>query len=52
MKFQLIKEDILHFNSRRMIDGLGFRYYWSTDGLRAKDLAYQPKGEGQNINKR
>ena len=32
----------------RMIDGLGFRYYWSTDGLRAEDLAYQPKGEGKN----
>jgi len=32
----------------RMIDGLGFRYYWSTKGLRAEDLAYQPKGEGRN----
>lgn len=32
----------------RMIDGLGFRYYWSTEGLRAEDLAYQPKGEGRN----
>ena len=32
----------------RMIDGLGFRYYWATEGLRAKDLAYQPKGEGRD----
>jgi hypothetical protein len=32
----------------RMIDGLGFRFYWSTKGLRAEDLAYQPKGEGRN----
>ncbi|QTE24553.1 hypothetical protein J3359_17055 [Polaribacter cellanae] len=32
----------------RMIDGLGFRYYWSTEGLRAEDLAYQPKGGGRN----
>lgn len=32
----------------RMIDGLGFRYYWATKGLRAEDLAYQPKGEGRN----
>ena len=32
----------------RMIDGLGFRYYWATKGLRAKDLAYQPKGEGRD----
>ena len=26
----------------RMIDGLGFRYYWATDGLRKEDLAYRP----------
>lgn len=26
----------------RMIDGLGFRYYWATDGLREQDLIYQP----------
>jgi len=26
----------------RMIDGLGFRYYWATEGLRAEDLAYKP----------
>lgn len=26
----------------RMIDGLGFRYYWATDGLRPEDLAYKP----------
>lgn len=26
----------------RMIDGLGFRYYWATEGLRTEDLAYQP----------
>jgi uncharacterized damage-inducible protein DinB len=32
----------------RMIDGLGFRYYWATEGLRAEDLAYQPKGEGRS----
>lgn len=25
----------------RMIDGLGFRYYWATQGLRAEDLAYK-----------
>jgi len=32
----------------RMIDGLGFRYYWATEGLRVEDLAYQPKGEGRD----
>jgi len=26
----------------RMIDGLGFRYYWATEGLTAKDLSYKP----------
>jgi hypothetical protein len=26
----------------RMIDGLGFRYYWATDGLRPEDLNYKP----------
>ncbi len=26
----------------RMIDGLGFRYYWATDSLRELDLNYKP----------
>ncbi len=26
----------------RMVDGLGFRYYWATEGLRDEDLAYKP----------
>lgn len=26
----------------RLIDGLGFRYYWATEGLREEDLAYKP----------
>ncbi|MBX2873295.1 MAG: hypothetical protein KTR30_14385 [Saprospiraceae bacterium] len=26
----------------RMIDGLGFRYYWATEGLRSEDLNYKP----------
>ncbi|WP_406684502.1 hypothetical protein N1F78_01915 [Seonamhaeicola sp. MEBiC1930] len=25
----------------RMVDGLGFRYYWATDGLRKEDLEYK-----------
>ena len=32
----------------RMVDGLGFRYFWATDSLRVEDLAYQPKGEGRS----
>ncbi len=31
----------------RMIDGLGFRYYWATEGLREQDLAYKPSAEGR-----
>ena len=31
----------------RMIDGLGFRYYWATEGLRDDDLAYKPSPEGR-----
>jgi hypothetical protein len=31
----------------RTIDGLGFRFYWATDGLRATDLAYQPGAEAR-----
>jgi len=26
----------------RMVDGLGFRYYWATEGLRAEDLQFRP----------
>ena len=26
----------------RLIDGLGFRYYWATEGLRTEDLQFQP----------
>ncbi len=26
----------------RMIDGLGFRYHWATEGLRDEDLSYRP----------
>jgi hypothetical protein len=32
----------------RMIDGLGYRYYWATEGLTAKDLAYLPGNEGRS----
>lgn len=31
----------------RMIDGLGFRYYWATEGLTDKDLSYQPSEGGR-----
>lgn len=31
----------------RMIDGLGFRYYWATEGLRPNDLAFKPNPEAR-----
>lgn len=32
----------------RLIDGLGFRYYWATEGLRKEDLAYKPSKDARN----
>mgnify|MGYP001159794947 CR=1 FL=1 len=32
----------------RMIEGLGFRYYWATEGLRSKDLKYRPSQEAKS----
>lgn len=31
----------------RVIDGLGFRYYWATEGLRPADLQFQPNKDGR-----
>jgi len=31
----------------RMIDGLGFRFYWATEGLRPEDLKFQPNDEAR-----
>mgnify|MGYP001825191572 CR=1 FL=1 len=31
----------------RMIDGLGFRFYWATEGLRDEDLKFKPSEEGR-----
>jgi hypothetical protein len=31
----------------RMIDGLGFRYYWATEGLRPEDLNFKPNEEAR-----
>ncbi len=31
----------------RMIDGLGFRYYWATEGLTEKDLNFKPTPEAR-----
>ena len=33
--------------SARMVDGLGFRYYWATEGLTEKDLAHKVSESGR-----
>ena len=33
----------------RMIDGLGFRYYWATENLREADLAYRPGKDSRSV---
>ena len=33
----------------RMIDGLGFRYYWATEGLSKNEENYRPSKEGRSI---
>ena len=31
----------------RLLDGLGFRYYWATEGLRPIDLAFKPSPQAR-----
>ena len=31
----------------RLLDGLGFRFYWATDGLRPEDLSFRPNDEAR-----
>lgn len=31
----------------RMLDGLGFRYFWATEGLRDEDLAFKPNDDAR-----
>ncbi|CAM1358080.1 conserved hypothetical protein [Tenacibaculum sediminilitoris] len=33
----------------RMIDGLGFRYYWATEGLVEQDLSFKPSKEARSM---
>jgi uncharacterized damage-inducible protein DinB len=33
----------------RVVDGLGFRYYWATEGLTEGDLSYQPSEDVRTI---
>lgn len=33
----------------RLVDGLGFRYYWATEGLHDKDYEYQPSPDSMSM---
>lgn len=33
----------------RVVDGLGFRYYWATEGLRPADFAFKPSTDARTI---
>ena len=33
----------------RMVDGLGFRYYWATEGLRPEDLLFEPNKDARTV---
>ena len=33
----------------RMVDGLGFRYYWATEGLKKENMAYRPADDVRSI---
>ncbi|WP_439132610.1 hypothetical protein [Polaribacter sp.] len=41
------KEFTAGTTASRMVDGLGFRYYWATEGLGEKDLAFRPNNEAR-----
>lgn len=49
--FKSIAETPDTFNSgnlvARMVKGLGFRYYWATEGLRTEDLNFEPGNEAR-----
>ena len=33
----------------RMVDGLGFRYYWATEGLTKENLKFKPSNEARSM---
>ena len=33
----------------RVLDGLGYRYYWATEGLRPEDLSYKPSEDSREV---
>ena len=51
LPYQTIPEYPAKYNAAtvtaRMIDGLGYRYYWATEELRTEDLTYRPSLESR-----
>ena len=52
-KYYQIKEYPNHLSGTtvlaRMLDGLGFRFYWATEGLRPEDYAFRPAEDVMSI---
>ncbi|MDA0196563.1 MAG: hypothetical protein O2887_19075 [Bacteroidetes bacterium] len=45
--FEIPENYIAGTVAARMVDGLGFRYYWATEGLRREDLQFRPNDEAR-----
>lgn len=52
LPFSKIPDYELQYNPgniiKRMVDGLGYRYYWATEGLTGNDLEYRPTEEARS----
>lgn len=53
LPFQELPEDAGNYTAgtvaARTVDGLGFRFYWATDGLVQKDLDYRPNPNARSV---
>lgn len=52
LPFSKINNDLTSYEPgnivARLIDGLGYRYFWATDGLTIDNLEYRPCGSGKS----
>lgn len=53
LPFSEIPEYAANYDSgnivKRFIDGLAYRYYWASEGLTSKDLAYRPSADSRDM---
>jgi len=53
LPYEQIPEYPLDFSAgnvlSRLIDGLGYRYYWATEGLTENELNYKPTDQGRSV---